>query len=110
MSKRPDLSPHQRKIVDRYYQHRDTIWTTRLSELASEIAIAQGEALAADRAGDKASRDASEKKLTRLWKSAGEYLVKCGASASAVERIAGSRDTARLARAAAAAMSGKTIV
>jgi hypothetical protein len=109
MAKRPDLSSSQRKIVDRYYQHRDTIWATKLSELVGEIAIAHGEALAADRGGDAPTRDAAEKKLTKLWKSAADYLAKCGATPPTVERIAGQRDTKRLADAAGAVMMGKPV-
>lgn len=109
MAKRPDLSAHQRKIVDRYYQHRDTIWATRLGELVGDIGVAQAEALAADRAGDHAARDDLEKKLTKLWKSASEYLAKCGATPAAVERITGQRDAKRLAQAAGDAMAGRPI-
>jgi len=92
MAKRPDLTSSQRKIVDRYYEHRDTIWATKLSELVGDIALAE-----------------DEKKRARLWKSAAEYLAKCGAPAATVQRIAASRDAAALARAAAAAMAGKPI-
>lgn len=109
MAKRPELSSYQRKIVDRYYEHRDTIWATRLSELVGEIALAQAEALSADRAGDTKLRDAAEKKVQKLWKSAAEYLAKCGATPTTIEHIAGRRDTKRLAEAAGAVMAGKPI-
>lgn len=109
MAKRPDLSNYQRKIVDRYYEHRDTIWATKLNDLVGEIAIAQSEALAADRGGDARTRDAAEKKLTKLWKSAGEYLTKCGATQATVDRIAGQRDAKKLGEAAGAVMMGKAI-
>ena len=109
MAKRPDLTSSQRKIVDRYYEHRDTIWATKLSELVGEIALALAEALAADRGGDAKTRDAAEKKVGKLWKSAGEYLAKCGATPPTVERIVGTRDTKRLADAAGAVMLGKPV-
>ncbi len=109
MAKRPDLSNYQRKIVDRYYEHRDTIWATKLNDLVGEIAIAQSEALAADRGGDAKTRDAAEKKLTKLWKSAGEYLAKCGANPPTVERIAGQRDAKKLGEAAGTVMMGKPV-
>lgn len=35
-----DLTPHQRKIIDRYYDNRDTIMLTKLSELVSELYLA----------------------------------------------------------------------
>lgn len=46
-----DLSPHQRKIVERYYEHKDEIMLTRLQELVTEIYLAT-----------------TEKKLDSLWK------------------------------------------
>ena len=47
----PDFSPYQKKIIDRYYQNFDAIKHQQLSELASEIYLAEG-----------------EKKKDRLWK------------------------------------------
>ena len=44
-----DLTPYQRKIVDRYYKNFDAIKLQRLSELATELYLAEG------------------KKLERLW-------------------------------------------
>jgi hypothetical protein len=88
MAKRPDLSAAQRKIVDRYYEHRDTIWATKLADLVGEIALAT-----------------DHKKLDKLWKSAGEYLSKCGADAATIARIAGARDTKLLAQAAGQLMN-----
>lgn len=92
MAKRPDLSAAQRKIVDRYYEHRDTIWATKLADLVGEIALLGG-----------AASDA--KKLDKLWKSAGEYLAKCGADAATIARIAGARDAKLLAQAAGELMN-----
>ncbi len=109
MAKRPDLTSSQRKIVDRYYQHRDTIWATKLGDIVGDIAMATAESLKADRAGDAAGRDKAEKTLAKLWKSAGEYLAKCGADGPTVERIAGVRDAKKLGEAAAAVMVGKSV-
>ena len=67
MSELPDLTSYERKIVDRYYQHKDTIHATKPGELVSEIAV-----------------EGDPKKLDRLRKSAGEYLVKCGVEAQTV--------------------------
>jgi hypothetical protein len=69
MAKRPDLTAYQRKIVDRYYEHNETIHATKLGELVSEIAL---------------TSDA--KKLDKLWKSASEYLAKCGVELAIVRR------------------------
>jgi hypothetical protein len=44
-----DFTPYQRKIVDRYYKNFDAIKLQRLSELATELYLAEG------------------KKLDRLW-------------------------------------------
>jgi hypothetical protein len=109
MAKRPDLSSYQRKIVDRYYQHQDTIYATKLGELVGDIALAHAECLWADRAADAPARDAAEKSLTKLWKAAESYLAKCGADTLAVQRIVAPRDQKRLAEAAAAVMAGKRI-
>ncbi len=38
-----DFTPHQRKIIDRYYDNRDTIMLTKLSELVSELYLADGD-------------------------------------------------------------------
>jgi hypothetical protein len=44
-----DHTPYQRKIIDRYYKNFDAIMYQRLSELATELYLADG------------------KKLDRLW-------------------------------------------
>jgi hypothetical protein len=44
-----DHTPYQRKIIDRYYKNFDAIKCQRLSELATELYLAEG------------------KKLDRLW-------------------------------------------
>lgn len=40
----PDFTPHQRKIVDRYYEHRDGIMLAKLGELVSELYLADADA------------------------------------------------------------------
>lgn len=35
-----DYSPHQRRIIDRYYDQRDEIMLNKLSEIVSELYIA----------------------------------------------------------------------
>lgn len=47
----PDYTPYQKKIIDRYYQNFDAIKHRQLSELATEIYLAEG-----------------EKQRDRLWK------------------------------------------
>ena len=45
-----DYSPHQRKIINRYYKNLDAIKHQQLSELATELYLSEG------------------KKTDRLWK------------------------------------------
>jgi hypothetical protein len=54
-----DYTPYQKKIIDRYYQNFDAIKHQQLSELASEIYLAEG-----------------EKKKDRLWKRVEDSLRK----------------------------------
>lgn len=46
----PDFTPHQKKIVDRYYENKSDIMLTKLSELVSELYLAE-----------------SDKKREKLW-------------------------------------------
>ncbi|MFH1417548.1 MAG: hypothetical protein ABII12_04580 [Planctomycetota bacterium] len=46
----PDHTPHQKKIIERYYENRDAIMLERLSELVTELFLAD-----------------SDKKKDRLW-------------------------------------------
>jgi hypothetical protein len=55
-----EYSSHQRKIINRYYDHIDTIVITRLGEIATEMVLAAGD----------------PKKLDRLWKRAEQALAK----------------------------------
>ena len=48
-----DLSRYQKKVVDRYYEHRDDIMVNKLSELVGELYLAE-----------------SDKKRDSLWKRA----------------------------------------
>ena len=35
-----EFTPHQRKIINRYYDHRDEIMLTRLQEIVTELYLA----------------------------------------------------------------------
>jgi len=85
-----DLTPYQRRIVDRYYQHKDIIHATKLSEIVSEIAV-----------------ESDPKRLDRLWKSAGDYLAKCGVEAPTIAAAIPARNLPLLGQVAGAIMSGK---
>jgi hypothetical protein len=92
MAKRPELSNYQRKIVDRYYQHQDTIYSTKLAEIATEIALVT----------DAKKRDA-------LWKRAREYLLKCGGDEATVAKVCDNRDMTLLGQAVTAVAAGKPV-
>ena len=49
-----EYTRHQKKIIDRYYDHRDTIMLEKLAELVSELYLAD-----------------TDKKRDRLWERAG---------------------------------------
>lgn len=46
----PDFTPHQKKIIERYYHRRDDLMIQKLAQLVSELYLAD-----------------SDKKLDRLW-------------------------------------------
>lgn len=39
-----DFTPHQKKIINRYYDHRDEIMLTRLQELVTDLYLAESDA------------------------------------------------------------------
>ena len=84
------VRPYQRGIVNRYYQHKDTIHASRLGELVSDISITT-----------------DPKKLERLWGSAGEYLIKCGVDPATIEATIPARNLKLLGEIAGAIMTGK---
>ena len=71
-----DFSPHQQKIIKRYYRNFDAIKGQRLSELATELYLAEG------------------KKLDRLWKQVSETLTKLEFPASRIEHLLLKKDPA----------------
>ena len=64
-----NYTPHQQKIIQRYYDNLGTIKTERLAELVGELYLAEG------------------KKKTKLWTQAGEVMRKLGVPASRVEHL-----------------------
>jgi hypothetical protein len=69
-----DFSPYQQKIIKRYYNNYDAIQHQRLSELTTEIYLAEG------------------KKLDRLWKTVGEMLKKLEFPESRLTHLLSTRD------------------
>ena len=81
MAKHQYLSPYQKGIVKRYYEHKDTIASQKLGEIVSELYLCD-----------------SEKKADRLWKRAKTALMNAGANKVAVEKLMVDRDVERLAK------------
>ena len=69
-----DHSPYQQKIIKRYYRNFDAIQQQKLSEMITEIYLAEG------------------KKLDRLWKNVGAMLSKLEFPASRVGHLLATRD------------------
>ena len=77
-----EYSDSQRKIINRYYDNLDTILVTRLGEIVTDMALADGD----------------EKKLARLWIRAEQAIKKSKISDPAVSRVSSERDIEGLAR------------
>jgi len=73
-----DYSPYQKKIIDRYYRNFDAIKHQQLSELATELYLAEG------------------KKRDRLWKRVEESLRQVGFPESRIVHLLQKRDPALL--------------
>ena len=85
-----DLSRHQEKIVKRYYENHETIQSQKVSELVSELWLAE-----------------DEKTLTKLWNKAGVALKRLGVDGARITKVVGQRDLESLAKLATAADGGK---
>ncbi len=72
-------TPHQQKIIQRYYKNADRIAEQRLAELVSDLYLAEG------------------KKKDRLWEQAAAALEKVGLPQSRIDHVLESRDPAVLA-------------
>jgi len=77
-----EYSRNQRKIIDRYYQNEDSIVATRLAEIVSDMALADGDA----------------KKLDRLWKRAEQALARTKLNAAEVRTVLERRDMVGLGK------------
>jgi hypothetical protein len=69
-----DRTPYQQKIIKRYYQNYDAIQAQRLSELVTEVYLAEG------------------KKRERIWKQIGAILTKLEFPAARVEHLLSKQD------------------
>jgi hypothetical protein len=75
-----DFTPHQRKIVDRYYEHKDTIMTQKMGELVSELYLC-----------------ADPQKAQRLWESVRTALKNMGVHQSRIDVLMAKRSAEALA-------------
>jgi hypothetical protein len=73
-----DYTPYQKKIIDRYYRNYDAIKHQQLSELATELYLADG------------------KKRDRLWKRVEESLRKLEFPETRIAHLLDKRDPALL--------------
>ena len=80
MPKGQNLSRHQQGIVKRYYENRDTIMATKLSELVSELYLAEG------------------KKADALWNRIGTALANTKVQPKRIDAIVEAKDLEALAR------------
>lgn len=80
MPKGQHLSPYQRGIVKRYYEHRDTIMLSKLAEIISDLYLADTPA-----------------KKKRLWDSAKKAMANLGVEPARIHEIAQAEDLKTLA-------------
>ena len=80
MAQGREYTAHQRGIINRHYQNRDTILLTRLGEIVSELALAE-----------------SDKVKNRLWKRAEQALRASSAKPERVERVISAKSVEALA-------------
>ena len=64
-----DFTPHQQKIIKRYYDNQDTLQLQRLADLVAELYLAEG------------------KKRERLWQSAATAMQKLGVPQSRIDHL-----------------------
>jgi hypothetical protein len=74
-----DFTPHQQKIIKRYYDKQDVIQSQRLAELVSELYLAEG------------------KKVERLWQAAATAMQKLGVPQARIDHLLQQADPALVA-------------
>ncbi|MEM1423089.1 MAG: hypothetical protein AAGH64_03700 [Planctomycetota bacterium] len=75
-----EYSRTQKKIIDRYYEHRDSIMAQKLGEIVSELYLADG------------------KKAESLWKRAEKALANLSANDARVRTVLEARSLEGLAK------------
>jgi hypothetical protein len=80
MAKRPDLTSYQKKIVNRYYEHRDTLDAQKLGDIIGDLYLTE-----------------PGKKADKLWDSAQKLLLRAGANEVRVQKIVAEKNVKALA-------------
>ena len=75
-----DYTPYQKRVIKRYYNHRDHLMIQKLGEIASELYTAD------------------EKKAARLWQRAAQALRNLEVPEPRVQTLLESKSPERLAR------------
>lgn len=81
MAKGQYLSNYQQKIVGNYYNHRDTIFVTKLATIVSDLSLTK-----------------NEKEVGRLWAKAKEFLGKTSANPVRAAKLLQEKNLEELAR------------
>lgn len=74
-----DYTPHQQKIIKRYYDNQPVIQRQRLAELVSELYLAEG------------------KKRARTWKAVSAAMQKLGIPQAHIDHLVGQDNPALIA-------------
>ena len=75
-----DYSPHQQKIIKRYYKNQDVVLMQRLAELVTDLFLAD------------------KKKSERLWETAVNAMQKLNVPAARIEHLRNQANPALLAQ------------
>lgn len=75
-----EYTNYQKKVISRYYEHRDQIDEQRLSELVTSLYLAAG-----------------QKQQQKLWKSAGEVMQRLNVPPTRIAHVLEKADPALLA-------------
>ena len=75
-----EYSRHQKRIIDRYYEHRDSIMAQKLGEIVSELYLAEG------------------KRAASLWTRAEKALANLSQNDARVRKILDERSLEGLAK------------
>ena len=76
-----EFTSHQKKLINRYYDHRDEIALTRLQEIVTEIYLA-----------------ATDRKSDQLWKQAEKAMTALKVPPATVSNLLAHRDLEKLAK------------